>query len=322
MFEVYNNFELVTVDPTFTNFKWRRQFSRAGEFQLGTFFTPEKMEIFAEGNVIYKRNVDEAAFIERRSVIQDINGNLILVVSGRGLASILDRRIFTINGSYGLKSFLTTVIGNNFLSGAAEQRRIRGMRLMGHDFPDTPISADFTRANVYDTLVKILEDNNIGVKVRYNLPEKTYDLQFCQETDTDVVFSREFANIVEQDYTDDTEKYKNVVYVDTQYTHNDGIYTGLGRREMAIPAPTQGQNVSQNAINALMDNKAVRTLSNVVNPYSRQYEYLTDWNIGSVVLAKSLAVGYAEKELVTEITEFYDETGLNLEVNLGDYKVR
>jgi len=322
MFEIYKDFELVMVDALFTNFKWRRRFSRAGDFQLETFFTPEKMEIFAEGNVIYKRDVDEAAFIERRSVIQDINGGLVLVVSGRGIASILDRRVFTLAGSYGLKNFLSTVIGENFLMGASEQRRISNMRMLEHGFEDVMVSADFKRANVYDTLTKILEEHNIGVKLKYNLADETYDLQFYQEAKTDVIFSREFTNIIEQNYTDSTERYKNVVYVDNQYVHNDNLYTGSKRREMVISNSTEGQCVVQNAINALLDNKESKTLSNVVNPYSKQYKYLKDWNIGSVVLAQNMDVNYAESELITEITEFYDGTGLNLEVNLGDYKAR
>lgn len=322
MLEIYKDFELITVEPSYANFKWRRQFSRAGEFQLETFFSPEKMTLFVPGNIIYKRNVDEAAIIERRSIIQNIDGDLVMFIHGRMLLSLLDRRIFTMEGTYGLKSFLTTVINGNFLTGASNNRRVINMQLLPMDFPDITVKAEFKQQNIYETITKILEDNNIGAKIFYNIKNKTYDLLFYSSIETDVAFSREFANIIEQDYTDDTEQYKNVVYVEEVYTHNDSLYKGLERREMAISKPTEGENVTQNAINALMENKSIRTLSNVINPFGKQYEYLKDWDIGSIVTAISVQLEYTERELVTEITEFYDETGLNLEVNLGDYKVR
>ena len=322
MIEIYRDFELITLDPPFTNFKWRRQFSLAGEFQLETFFTPEKMQIFAEGNVIYKRDVDEAALIERRSVIQDIDGNFVLVVSGRMLGSLLDRRVFSHAGQLGLKEFLTRTINYNFLSQAGANRQIPNLHFLPMDFPDSTVTAEFSYQDVYSTVTKILEEHSLGLKVFYNLRDRTYDLKVYAAEETDVVFSREFANIIEQDYTDNTENYKNVVYVEGRYIHNDTLFTGLARREMSIPMPSGGVDVTQNAVNALVENKALRTLSNVINPFSKQYEYLTDWNIGSVVTAKNKELGYMEREIVTEITEFYDETGLNLEVNLGDYKIR
>lgn len=324
MIEIYKNFELITIDPSFTNFKWRRQFSRSGEFQLTTFFTQEKfIDIFAIGNVIYKRNTDEAAFIESRQVLQDMENNLILIVRGRMISSLLDRRIFTLSGSYNLKSFLDTIINDNFLVNAGSYRQISNLRLLPYSLHAATIEADFKQQNVYDTLLKMLQEHNVGFKILYNLHNKTYDLVFYDVMPSDTVFSREFANIVEQDYSDDTEQYRNVVYVEDEYIHNDTLYAGLNRREMAISKPSEGaEYLTQNAINALSENRETKTLSNVINPYSKQFEYLKDWDLGSLVLARNDELGYAEQEIISEITEFYDAAGLNLEVNLGDYIIR
>lgn len=325
MFEVYKNFELITIDPPFTNLKWRRQFSRAGEFQLETFFSPEKWVIFAEGNVLYKRDVDEAAFIEQRSVIQDADENMILIVSGRMIQSLLDRRVMSIVGEFTLTNFLTQIINKNFMSGAEPNRQISELVLLPSSLPYIIIKADFRMTNVLDNISEILEENFCGMKMFYNIKNKSYDLKFIESVETEVVFSREFANIIEQDYTDNITNYKNVVYVGEQGKFIYGNENkGLSRREIQVSSPTaeESEYLLQTALNALLNNSASKTLSNVINPYSKQYEYLNDWNIGSIVYAKNIELGYAEQELITEITEVYDETGLNLEVNLGDYKKR
>ncbi|MCL2420824.1 MAG: siphovirus ReqiPepy6 Gp37-like family protein [Defluviitaleaceae bacterium] len=321
MIEIYKDFELITIDPVYTDFIWRRRFSRAGEFQLITNFTTEKLSLFAQGNVIYKRNVDEAGFIESRNVIQTIDNDLMLVVRGRFLPSLLDRRVVTLTGDFNLPTLLDDIISNNFLASAGHLRSIAPVvRLLPSMLPSINVSVEYQRRNVYDAVVNLLQVNNNGMRVQYNLDNRTFDISFYQPAETDVVFSKEFANIIEQDYRDDNEGYRNVVYVEDQYIHNNHLHSGLERREVAVSAPRAGSTtLSQTARDALNEHKAVRTLSSVVNPFNKQFEYLKDWDIGSVVTSENRTLGYSEREVITEITEFYDQSGLNLEVNLGDY---
>ena len=119
---------------------------------------------------------------------------------------------------------------------------------------------------------------------------------------------------------DDKSNYRNVVIAgdgDNIYIHNDALYTGINRREISTSASRQESPI-QAAIDALRENRERRTLSSVINPFNKQFEYLTDWNIGSIVRSESRELMYSEREVITEITEYYDETGVNLEVNLGD----
>jgi len=325
MLEIYKDFELLYVEPNYSRLMWRRRFGMAGEFQMHTNFTAEKMDIFAQGNIVYKRDVDEAVFVEERRVIQNLYGELIMVVRGRALTSLLDRRVATAEGNYTLSTILTNIINNNFLTGGnnAAARVMPSLRLVPLNIGAVNVSADYKRASAYEAITGLLAENNIGVRCRYNIPDKTYDLEFYGPTETDVVFSREYANIIDQDYYDSVEKFKNVVYVDDKYVHNNDI-AGFERREMSVYAPS-GSGAAyfrQTAIDALNKNKATKTLSSTVNAYGQQYEYLTDWDIGSVVLSHNAALNYSEREIITEVTEFYDESGMNLEVNLGDYKVR
>ncbi|MCL2565967.1 MAG: siphovirus ReqiPepy6 Gp37-like family protein [Defluviitaleaceae bacterium] len=323
MLEIYKNFELITMAPIFTQFIWRRRFSRAGEFQLTTPFTADKLEVFAQGNIIYKRNVDEAAFIESRNVIQSVSGELILIVRGRFLQSLLDRRIVTFETPtpLPLHNIIANIWEENFGMRAGTLRTmVPEARMLGFTNNFTFLNVEYRRRNAYDIITSLLQDYRIGLNSRYNFDNKSMDIFFYDPVETDVTFSKEFANIFEQDYRDDTSGYKNVVYIDDEYIHNNHAHIGIDRREMTVPAPSHWLiSLRQTAIDALNENRATRTISSVVNPFNRQFEYLKDWNIGSIVLSENRTLNFSGREVIREITEYYDETGMNLEVNLGDY---
>lgn len=328
MLEVYKNFELVTMAPVFTELVWRRRFSMAGEFQLTTNFTGEAFEIFGQGNILYKRNVDEAAFIESRNVIQSIDGELRLIVRGRFLPSLLDRRVVNLEWVSTPPIIVEHIINSNFLQGAGSLRSMApGLRLLPvPNFNGTRIAVEYRNRNAYDIITTLLQEHNAGLKGRYNFDNNTMDISFYEPVQTDVTFSKEFANIIEQDYRDDIERYRNVVFVEYNsgiFIHNNNAHTGLDRREIAVRARADtASGLMVSAWDAINENRAVKTLSSIVNPFNRQFEYLKDWNVGSVVLSENRAIGFLSREVITEVTEYYDRSGMNLEVNLGSYITR
>ena len=64
---------------------------------------------------------------------------------------------------------------------------------------------------------------------------------------------------------------------------------------------------SQAAIDAMFHNRTRRTLGSMINPHNYQDQYLTDWDLGSVILSQSRALGFEEREVITEITERHAE---------------
>ena len=320
MIEIYNDFELIGLAPVYSQFVWTRRFGRAGEFQLETHFTKELFDILAEGNIIYKRDVDEAAIIEQRKVIQTAQDELKMVVSGRHIESILSRRIFSFEGEIELSELLVHIIRGNFLAEAGENRSMErdGLRFLGGSLPNTMISAEYRNHNAYDAIVSLCEEHAVGLKMRYNIARRTFDLEFTRPTETDVVFSKMFANIMEQNYMSDSSNMRNVVYIDNLFVHNDTTFRGINRREMSISAPREGQtHFAQSALDALHENRKVQQLSSTVNPYSEQFIYLVDWDLGSIVLSNNVVLGVSRLETITEIAEIYGEEGLSLVVNLG-----
>ena len=320
MVEIYNNFVLESFLPPYSRFTWIRRFTHIGEFKLETKFTPEAFHALTKGRVLYKRDVDEAAFIERRMVVENAFGELLLIVEGRHLSSFLDRRVVSIAGDMTLSAAIDSMINSNFMSGAGNLRSMQGegLRFMPRSIPNRNVSIEHENVCAERVLTDLCEEHGVGIKVRYNINNRTFDLHFLNPVETDVAFSKNFGNVFEQNFLEDTKRYKNVVYIENEFIHNNNAFRGMERREMAIPLPRQGQtHFLQSALDALHENRAVQTLSSTVNPHSEQFTYLTDWNLGSVVLSKSVELEFTERGLINEIVEIYGEGGLALVVNIG-----
>jgi len=322
--EVYKDFTLIEKCPAIEIFQWVRRYTSPGQFLMTTSFTPEKFKQYAIGNIIYKRDNDEAAFIEGRRVIVTFDGDMRLIVTGRFLSSLLDRRIFTLDGDFLLQPMLSFIINNYFLDGAGANRsmaplvRLLEIPAIGNEL----IHAEYRRHNVLDAISDLAQENTFGVRVNHNKDNRTYDIEFRKPTDSIAIFDKEWGNVLEQDYWDDTQNYKNVVLVGDSFIYNNHI-TGFDRREIPASEPRQGATrFVQTARDVLNRNRAVRTLSSRIDVNSIQFEYGKDWDLGSIVTVQNRAIGFTEKEVVTEVMEFFDETGRNIEVNTGDYVER
>jgi uncharacterized FlaG/YvyC family protein len=319
--EIYKDFVLKGVLTTFVSLIWTRKFSVCGTFKLEIPFDLKKdlykLEMLELGNVIYKRNTNEGAVIESHEIIQTSNGKLSFVINGRFLGSILDRRIFDLAGDLDINVLLTRIINENFLT--AGNRKIDNLRLMPFSLPAKSIKADYKHQDALKAIETLMQQQQTGFRIDYNIDLKTYDLQFYDKKTTDVIFTPDFNNILQQDYLNSISKYKNVVYVGDIYVHNDTIQ-GLDRREKWTDKGEGDQNYNlQKALDALQESRAIKSLASEIDPNSPQFDYLIDYDLGSLVLSENRFLNYSENDLINEITEVYSSTGLRLEVNFGDY---
>ena len=323
--EIYKDFKLVAKCPAVEMFRWTRRFSRPGSFMLTTAFDREIFsKTYAIGNVIYKRDNNEGALITGRRVIATLEGDLRLIVKGEALSSIFNRRVVSLNGDFTLTNLLSNIVNNNFLAAAGTARSMAPLvqLLPIPNFGGSNIPVEYRQRNAQDIMDDLLQENEKGVKVRYNIPNRTLDIDFYAPTESIAVFDKEWGNVLEQDYWDDISGFKNVALVGDNFVFNNHI-TGFNRREVSTTEPREGATrFEQTARDLLNRNRKVRTISSRVDAGSVQFEYGKDWDIGSIVLSQNRDIGFAEKEVVTEIVEFFDQTGRNIEVNTGDYTER
>jgi len=331
---------LLSKAPTVGTFRWARRFSQAGSFQLMTSFSREKFELYTpydpeinqRGHIIYKRDNNEAALIEGRKVIMTLDGELRLIVEGRFLPSLLDSRVISLEGDFTVNNLLLDIMNNNFFAGAGSARSMAPLLRMLPlpDFGSDIIPAEYRKHNAETAITDILQENSAGVRVMPIFTGGTgqpkvisnFDIEFYLATDSIAVFDKEWGNVLEQDFWEDTSHAKNVVLVGEDFVFNDHI-RGIDRKEVSASEPRQGATrFAQTAKDTLNRHRVIRTLSSHIDVHSVQFEYGKDWDIGSIVLSQNRDIGFSEKEIVTEIIEFFDETGRNIEVNTGSYVER
>ena len=325
MLAIFNwDFELVNIQLSYVNFKWIRNFHKAGEFVLELPFSKETFNLLLSNPIILKRseNADyphEACLIEDINNIETLKGDRVLIVKGRGLESLLDRRIFSHTGNITLKNLITKLLNENFIKPSNTRRKMPALRLLDFNLSkgNENLSIDTKNSNVYEFLVKLLEEHKVGVKALYNRIDKTIDISFHNLSESLTSFSKDFNNVLEQDFYYSTKAFKNVVYIDEEVFFDNN--SGIDRREISTNNSKDTPN-NQTALNFLNDKKIIKDLSTSIDPYSTQFEYLKDWDIGSIVLCQNRDLNLNAKNYVSTVTEFYDQKGLNLEVSLNDFE--
>lgn len=180
---------------------------------------------------------------------------------------------------------------------------------MPFDVPGDVVVADWRSVNALRAVVGLMSQHKLGLKTGFNTSARTYDIGFIRPVESEAMFSKEFANVVEQDYFDDIEGYRNVVLMSDGFVHNNALHTGFNRREMFVNPPTT-------AVEALRESGMRRGLTSVINTHGGQFEYLRHWDLGSVVYSQNRELGYSEREVVAEVTEYFDEAGRNVEVKM------
>ena len=92
------NFDTIGIIDTYESFNWTDRYNEAGDFEITMVLdtvqhTKELLSIFVEDNYVYLGMSEHLMIIEDLNITTDQEEGNKLVVSGRSLESILDRRI-------------------------------------------------------------------------------------------------------------------------------------------------------------------------------------------------------------------------------------
>lgn len=306
----------------FTSLKWTRKYNDVGELELTIPFTSENMGLLAKGNITYKKDTDEAAFILDRNIFTDAFGNERLIIRGKFLNKILDSRIITYNAQANLQGAVNDMINQNIISASNTKRNIPGLILKNGALGNNPsVLVDFKNTELLQGVKSLTQQNSIGFRVNYIIASRQYEIELYEGQErTDVVFSKQFNNVLDQEYYQESSSMKNTCLVDDNGTvtivgdNNQGferkeIYTTVGQN--STPQET-GQLFLQNY-------KETESMDTVIDTNSSQFIYLKDWDLGDIVTCKNLRWGVTIRRNILEIEEFYDTTGKYLTVVFGDY---
>ena len=218
------NYDGITMIDTFTSAIWTVRYDEAGDFEIYTPVRLDYIQAMQIGNYLWNRDSDRLMVIETVEIETDAEEGPQLIVTGRSLESILDRRIVTSsqNFSGNLQSVLFAIIQNEVISSGGI-RRIPGFSLKtSSDSRITSISISelsIRGENVYDVVCSLCQANKVGWRI---LPKGAggfefelyvgVDRSYAQSVNHYVTFSPSFENLLNSNYIKSFKSYKNSIY--------------------------------------------------------------------------------------------------------------
>lgn len=218
------NYDGIAMIDTFTSAIWTVRYDEAGDFEIYTPVRLDYIQAMQIGNYLWNRDSDRLMVIETVEIETDAEEGPQLIVTGRSLESILDRRIVTSsqNFSGNLQSVLFAIIQNEVISSGGA-RRIPGFSLKtSSDSRITGISISelsIRGENVYDVVCSLCQANKVGWRI---LPKGAggfefelyvgVDRSYAQSVNPYVTFSPSFENLLNSNYIKSFKSYKNSIY--------------------------------------------------------------------------------------------------------------
>lgn len=216
------NYDGIAMIDTFTSAIWTVRYDEAGDFEIYTPVRLDYLQAMQIGNYLWNRDSDRLMIIETVEIETDAEQGPQLIVTGRSLESILDRRVITnsatLTGS--LPVVIEEILSNEIIRSGV--RQIPGFIYTRTKDPRiTSLNVEFTARgeNVYDTICSLCQTYKLGFKVtphgKGGFNFELYmgaDRSYNQNENPYVVFSPSFENLLNSNYIKSFKSYKNAIY--------------------------------------------------------------------------------------------------------------
>lgn len=340
---------LIGIIDSFSSLIWNRKYNSIGEFQLNILFTEENNSLLKLENIIYKDN-GEAGFIISKEIKIDDNGAETIEVKGKFIIGYLERRII-----WGCEDINSNVVDashqliiNNCID-CIEKRKIPNLSIEENKEINIPLTKQVSYDNLSDTLSAIAQTHELGLKVDFDIFAKKLifkiykgiDRSISQKVTAPIIFSREFENVLNQNYLESNSNHKNVALIAgagegaDRKTTTIGDENGLDRYELFVDARDiadtryiDGENESipndeyrelliTRGYEKLAEQYKIKTFDSTINTNSNLI-YKQDYDLGDIVTFFDKKWGLTIDTRITEISEIYDIEGVTVNITFGN----
>ena len=321
---------LLGVLEAFEYLNWTRRYSECGSFKLKAPATSQNLALLSIGNILWKSDDEEAGIIETIELSQDEEETI--EASGRFGTSLLARRI--IWGTETLTDEFSACVGqllaHHAIAPINTNRAIPQLFFSGTATGVT-VESQVSYKNLLTTVETLCDAADIGVKTVFSPTQRRWTVTLYEGQSCQAVFSREYENLLEQEYTHSRKDYANVALVggegegSARVLVTTGTGAGLARHELFVDAKdlksedfpsTYTTALSQRGQSKLAERKESNTFDATRNACGN-LEYKADYDLGSIVTILSKTWGVTQVSRITEVEETYDSDGRELRVTFG-----
>lgn len=324
------NLEAIAIIDSYKSLIWTKRYYTYGDFELYVPANKDLLNYLKQDYFLVRDDDESVMIIEKIEMTTSIEEGDFFIITGRSLESILTRRIIwhqtnisTSNPVNGIYQF----INSNAINPSSARRKIPNLSFDSSFSLSATLNIQRTGDNLMDVITEICTEFGIGFKII--LQNNNFICSCYQGEETDVIFSKEFDNLISSDYANDFTNYKNcgLAAGEGEGTARKTISvwntssepTGLNRREIYIDARDMSTNegeITENEYLSKLSQRGKENLNEFVAIKSFQseietrmtYQYKTDYNLGDIVSIVN-EFGITSTPRIIEIIESWDETG-------------
>ena len=328
------NFELVGVTDSYTSLIWTERYNDCGDFEIMISANDKNIDILQNGYYIKRTDTDKVGVVETKTTQTNEETGDYIIVSGRMLESVLDRRIVwqqtTLNGS--INECIRRLLLENAISPSESARKIPNFTFVTQEEFEGRVEMQITGDSLLTAVLDICKMFGLGFKVILSTANvitaclyKGVDRSYQQTENSYVEFSPNFDNLISSNFITSTQNYKNVALIAGEgegldrRTSSVGTAEGMNRYELYVDARDISSNegkIAEQEYKKLLDERGKeKLLECLTETYFEadiepqfMFQYRKDYTLGDVVILKNQN-GITAYPKVVEIIESEDETG-------------
>lgn len=343
-----HDLEAVSVIDSYESLIWTDRYLDCGDFELYAATTDDLLQKIKMGYYLTNSESEHVMVVERIQIEYDAETGNHVTISGRSLESILDRRIVwgqqILNGN--LQDVIRALLDTSIINPTKESRKISNFVFKETTDPTVlgiTISAQYTGENVYEAVRSLCAECGIGYKILLtddgNIEFELYsgvDRSYDQSENSFVIFSPSFDNLLNSNYVESSDRYKNVALIggegegaNRKYA-SVGDVTGLERRELFVDArdisssTAEGGSISDADYQTQLQQRGKEKLSETKLTTSfegegettRSFVYGRDFYKGDIVQVAN-EYGHESKARVLEVVMSEDANGFSVYPTFG-----
>lgn len=353
-----SDMELQGIVEKIASLIWTRRYWSCGEFKLLVPFTEEHSRMLVKNNIIMKRGDDEAAQIRYVHITKNSQGLEEIEVQGKFLIAWIGKRIIKkqIITNDTTQNILYRIVRENVTNPADTARKIPDVSIATDD-EDTEsgvidyTSEQYTNAQLAaETAAKAAK---LGIRMRTDARTGAHVFSVYEGRDLTAgntagnapcIFSQEFDNIVEQEYTNSVENLKTTAFVGGEEKEGvarkvaevGGSAAGLAREEVFINATDIVQEyedddgtqvtltdteylalLSARGAEELEQHAETLSFGSKINTFANLI-CRTDYDLGDRVTCVNKRWGIRIDVRITEIAETYQNNVEEIDITFGE----
>ncbi len=336
-----NNFQICGLVDDFSSLVWNRRYYECGSFSLQVNINYLKQ--FKNARYLYCKDFLEVGTIETFNY-KDTTSGVQLVITGRFLESMLSQRV--IDKTQNFRNMTTEDIIRSLVNTFAineTNRVIAKLKLGERKGVGKLRTIQITGDNLLNKIYELCKEDELSIHLKYDFEKNQIVFEMWQGLDrTDqqdknawAIFSRNFENILQDEYSIDTTKYCNFAYVAGEEKAENRVIVEVNRirqdeerRELYVDArdlqkddkiteAEYRQMLIERGIQKLNENNKIETANFSIDPLANLV-YKQDFDLGDKVIYKNEQLDFDIENRIIGISEAYENGNRTLDVTFGE----